>query len=139
MSCIEEYKIQEVLYDPWNAGQLIDQIGPAVDLVEIKQSMQHISPMAKDFEAAVYSGDVVDNNPVMAWMISNADVYRDQNQNIKVVKHGGKDSPLHIDGVVTSLMALGRIKSLVDNGYIDTRTPEQISADMTSRLSEIDY
>ena len=139
LSCIEEYKIQEVLYDPWNAGQLIDQIGPAVDLVEIKQSMQHISPMAKDFEAAVYSGDVVDNNPVMAWMISNADVYRDQNQNIKVVKHGGKDSPLHIDGVVTSLMALGRIKSLVDNGYIDTRTPEQISADMTSRLSEIDY
>lgn len=137
--CVEKYHINEVLYDPWNAGQLIDQIGPVVDLVEVKQSMQHISPMAKDFEAQIYGGNVVDNNPVMAWMVSNCDVYRDQNGNIKPVKHGGKDSPLHIDGVVTSLMALGRIKSLVDNGYIDIRTPDQIAAQMERSLSEIDY
>ena len=137
--CVEKYKIQEVLFDPWNAGQLIDTIAPVVDLVEVKQSMQHISPMAKDFEAEIYDGKIVDNNPVMAWMISNADVYRDQNNNIKPIKHGGKDSPLHIDGVVTSLMSVGRIKSLVDNGYIDIRTPEQIASDMTERLAEIDY
>ena len=137
--CIEKYKIQEVLYDPWNAGQLIDVISPVVDLVEVKQSMQHISPMAKDFEAEIYDGRIVDNNPVMAWMVSNCDIYRDQNGNIKPVKHGGKDSPLHIDGVVTSLMSIGRIKSLVDNGYIDTRSPEQIEADVTERLAQIDY
>ena len=137
--CIEKYKIQEVLYDPWNAGQLIDTIGPVVDLVEVKQTMQHISPMAKDFEAEIYDGKIMDSNPVMAWMVSNADVYRDQNNNIKVVKHGGKDSPLHIDGVVSSLLAVGRIKSLVDNGYIDIRTPEQIASDMRERLAQIDY
>ena len=95
--------------------------------------------MAKDFEAEIYDGKIMDSNPVMAWMVSNADVYRDQNNNIKVVKHGGKDSPLHIDGVVSSLLAVGRIKSLVDNGYIDIRTPEQIASDMRERLAQIDY
>ena len=138
-ACIEKYGITEVLYDPWNAGQLIDQIGPLCDLVEIKQNMQSISPMAKDFEAAIIDGRIVDGNPVMAWMVSNCDVYRDPNGNIKPVKHGGKDSPLHIDGVVTSLMALGRIKSLLDGGYIDLRTPEQIASDMESSLSKIDW
>ena len=136
---IEKYHISEVLYDPWNAGQLIDTVSPLVDLVEVKQSMQHISPMAKDFEAIIYDGRIVDNNPVMAWMISNCDIYRDANGNIKPIKHGGKDSPLHIDGVVTSLMSVGRIKSLVDNGYIDLRTPEQIESETTERLAQIEY
>lgn len=138
-AAIDKYNLREVLYDPWNSGQLIDQIGPLVDLVEVKQNMQSISPYAKDYEAAVIDGRIVDNNPVMAWMVSNCDIYRDQNGNIKPVKHGGKDSALHIDGVVTSLMALGRIQSLVDGGYIDTRTPEQISEDMTARLADIEW
>ena len=136
---IETYGVNEVLYDPWNAGQLIDRIGPKVDLVEIKQSLQSLSPMAKDFEAAVLDGRIIDPNPVMSWMISNCDIYKDPNGNIKPVKHGGKHSPLHIDGVVTSLMALGRLKSLLDGGYIDTRSPQEIEAEMTSKLSEIDY
>lgn len=136
---IETYGVNEVLYDPWNAGQLIDRIGPKVDLVEIKQSLQSLSPMAKDFEAAVLDGRIIDPNPVMSWMISNCDIYKDPNGNIKPVKHGGKHSPLHIDGVVTSLMALGRLKSLLDGGYIDTRSPQEIEEEMTSKLSEIDY
>ena len=137
--CIEKYNVKEVLYDPWNAGQLIEEVGPLCDLVEIKQNMKTISPMAKDFEAAIYASSICDDNPVMSWMVSNCDIYRDANGNIKPVKHGGKDSSLHIDGVVTSLMALGRIKSLLDNGYIDTRTPEQIYSDMESKLSKLDY
>lgn len=136
---IDKYSIREVLYDPWNAGQLIEKVGPLVDLVEIKQSMKEISPMAKDFEAAIVDGKMVDDDPVMAWMISNCDVYRDPNGNIKPVKHGGSSSPFHIDGVITTLMALGRIKSLIDGGYIDTRSAAQIEADMTSKLAELDY
>jgi len=140
-ACIDKYKIKEVLYDPYNAGQLIDSVSPYVDLVEIKQSIQNISPMAKDYEVAIYDQKIYDNNPVMAWMVSNCDIYRDANNNLKPVKHGGRSSHsgVRIDGVLVSLMAVGRIKSLLDNGYIDTRTPEQISAEVTSRLSEIDY
>lgn len=138
-AAIAEYGINEVLYDPWNAGQLIDQIGPVTDLVEVKQNMVSISPMAKDYEAAIVAGVLADGNPVMSWMVSNADVYRDPNGNIKPVKHGGKGSPLHIDGVVTSLMSLGRIKNLLDNGQIDLRSASEIEAEMTARLADIDY
>lgn len=136
---LDEYGVREVLYDPWNAGQLMEEIGPLCDLVEVKQNLQSISPMAKDFEAAVVSGVIVDDNPVMSWMVSNADVYHDPNGNIKPIKHGGKDSPLHIDGVITSLMALGRIKTLVDSGYIDLRSPEQIRMDMEKALASIEF
>lgn len=136
---IEKYKLREVLYDPWNAGQLIAEIGPLCDLVEVKQSMVSISPMAKDYEAAIVSGQLADANPVMSWMVSNADIYRDPNGNIKPVKHGGKQSPLHIDGVVTSLMSLGRIKNLLDNGQIDLRSAEEIRTDMEARLALLDY
>ena len=136
---IDKYKIDEVLYDPWNAGQLMDRIGPLCTLVEVKQNYQSISPMAKDYEACVLEGKIVDDNPVMSWMISNCDIYRDQNGNIKPVKHGGKDSPLHIDGVITSLMGVGRLKSLIDGGYIDNRSPEEIQKDMEARLALIEY
>lgn len=136
---IEEYGLKEVLYDPWNAGQLIEVIGPLCDLLEVKQSMMSISPMAKDYEAAVVAGQISDDNPVMSWMVSNCDIYRDANGNIKPVKHGGKTSPLHIDGVITSLMGLGRIKNLLDNGQIDLRSAEEIETDMTARLALLDY
>lgn len=137
--CIEKYKIEDILYDPWNAGRLIDEIGPLCNLIEIRQNLQNLSPMAKDFESAVVKGEIVDDNPVMSWMISNCDVYKDQSENIKPVKHGGKDSTLHIDGVITSLMALGRIRSMLDAGYIDNRSAEEIEADMEKRLSSIEY
>ena len=138
-SAIAEYGVTEVLYDPWNAGQLIDQISPVCDLIEVKQNLQSISPMAKDYEAAILDGKIVDDNPVMAWMVSNCDIYRDPNGNIKPVKHGGKSSPLHIDGILTSLMSLGRIKSLLDGGYIDLRSPDEIRTDMEKTLSSIDW
>lgn len=138
-AAIEKYRIEDVLFDPWNAGQLMDRIGPLCNLVEVKQNYQSISPMAKDYEAVVLEGKVVDDNPVMSWMISNCDIFRDQNGNIKPVKHGGKDSPLHIDGVITSLMGVGRLKSLIDGGYVDTRTYEEIQADMERRLASIEY
>lgn len=136
---IDRLQVREILFDPWNAGQLINEIGPYCELVEAKQSMREISPSAKDYEALIVNGDIVDGNPVMRWMISNCDVYTDANGNIKPIKHGGKDSPYHIDGVVTSLLASGRIKALLDNGYIDIRTPEEIEADMTSRLAGIEF
>lgn len=137
--CIEKYGIEDILYDPWNAGRLIDEVGPLCNLIEIRQNLQSLSPMAKDFESAVVKGEIVDDNPVMSWMISNCDVYKDQSENIKPVKHGGKDSPLHIDGVITSLMALGRIKSMLDSGAIDNRPAEEIEKDMEARLRSIEY
>lgn len=135
---LEKYSVREILFDPWNAATLVSEIGPLVDLVEVAQSMKAISPMAKDFEAAIIDHQIVDDNPVTAWMNSNCEVYRDANGNIKPVKQGGPSSTKRIDGIVTSVMCLGRIKQLLDNGEIDTRTPEEIRADMEARLAELE-
>ena len=135
---LETYNIREILFDPWNAATLVSEIGPLVDLVEIAQSMKALSPMAKDFEAAVIDKQIVDDNPVTAWMNSNCEVYRDANGNIKPVKKGGSASNNRIDGIVTSVMCLGRIKQLLDTGEIDTRTAEEIRAEMEARLAELE-
>lgn len=136
---IDTYNVQEICFDPWNAATLINEIGPLVNLVEVKQNMSAISPKAKDWEAAVIGGKIVDDNPVMAWMISNCDVYRDANDNIRPVKHGDKRAiNVHIDGVMTSLTALGRIREMINDGYIDFRTPEEIQADLERRLAAFD-
>ena len=135
---LEKYSPREILYDPYNASALMARFKDKIDLVECKQNMATLSPMAKDYEAAIYEGAVVDDDPVMAWEISNADVYTDANGNIKPIKHGGKKSNKHIDSVISSMMCVGRTRYLERNGEIDTRTPEQIAADMEEMLKNID-
>lgn len=131
---IEKYHIKEVAYDPYNSSTLITEMEPYCDLVEVLQSMKNISPMAKDWEASVINGEIVDNNPVMKWMVSCASVYKDSNGNIKPIKEKGSNGN-RIDAVITSLMAHGRCKALAEN--IDFRTPEQIQAEMEKALSAL--
>lgn len=137
---LSKYEVREILYDPYNAATLMTEIGPLVDLVEVNQNMKNLSPMAKDWEAAIINKEIVDGNPVMKWMVSNCSVYRDPNGNIKPVKDSpDPSSPKRIDAVVTSIMCMGRIKNLIDEGSYDPRTPEEIMADMTSRLANLEY
>ena len=136
---LEKYDVREILYDPYNAATLMTEIGPLVDLVEVQQNMKNMSPMAKDWEAAVINKDIVDANPVMKWMVSCCSVYRDPNENIKPIKDGDAQSSKRIDAVITSLMCFGRIKNLIDNGDYDSRTPEEIQADMEKKLAFLDY
>lgn len=135
---IEKYNPKEILYDPWNAGQLISEISPFVDLVECKQNLMSLSPMAKDWEQTVIEGKIVDDNPCVSWQVTNTDCYRDPNGNIKPVKRGGKKSTKHIDTVVSSVMCLGRLKQMERDGQFDFRSMEEIMADMERELDGIE-
>lgn len=136
---LEKYDIREILYDPYNAATLMTEIGPLVDLVEVQQNMKNMSPMAKDWEAAVINKEIVDGNPVMKWMVSCCAVYKDPNDNIKPVKDGDRSGSKRIDAVITSVMCFGRIKNLMDNGEYDSRSPEEIQAEMERRLANLEY
>ena len=60
-------------------------------------------------------------------------------RNIKPIKDAASNtSSKRIDCVITSLMAHGRIKALLEEG-IDTRTAEEIQADMEKLLESIPY
>ncbi len=112
----EILKIRQLGFDPWNASQLMTELqgeGFSVDpkaeqeqLVEMRQGMRTLSEPSKEFEKLVVSGHMRHGgHPVMRWMVDNAVIRRDANDNIAPDK---KSASGKIDGVVAAIMALGR-------------------------------
>lgn len=104
------YDIQEIAYDRNLSELLIEPLADQLTMVDFNQSITHMSEPSKDWESAVCKGDIIDNNPVMAWMVSCATVRTDANDNIKVVKPDASKSSKRIDGVITSIMAYNRLQ-----------------------------
>lgn len=137
----DKYKLREVLYDPYNAqNTLIANLDQEMTLVEVPQNIKNLSPYIKSMEEEIYKGTIKDPNPVMKWMMSNAEVLRDPNDNIKIVKPDcNAGSPKRIDGVITSAMSLGRMKQLIAAGEIDLRSNEERMQSMKSMLSKLKW
>lgn len=109
----EEFHILGIGYDRWQARDVIselDEARPDILLMEIDQSLKKMSPLTKSFEKHVKDGEVIDGNPVMAWMITNCEVRPDANGNYKPLKKA-KSSTGRIDGVIAAIMALGVAES----------------------------
>ena len=105
----ERFKLKAIGYDKWQSKNVINAIEekrPDILLIEIEQSIKKLSPITKDYEKTIKDGLVVDNSPVMLWMINNTECYTDPNGNIKL-KKSSKSSSQRIDGVISSLMAHG--------------------------------
>ena len=135
-----EYNISEALMDPYNSNKIINELADNLDVIPVSQNLKSLSPYTKTYEAEVLNGNIIDSNPFMRWAMSNAMVYVDANENIKVIKNSraGKDvRSLHIDPVITSLMCVGRIKSLLDDGEIDMRNPEEIGKETHDFLANL--
>lgn len=132
-----DYEISEILMDPYNSNKIINELADAFTVVPVSQNLKSLSPYTKTYEKEILNGNIVDNNPFMRWAMSNAMVYVDANDNIKVIKNSRKGKSvknLHIDPVVTSLMCVGRIRSLLDEGEIDLRDADQKVNDVHSFL-----
>lgn len=107
------YSIKEIVYDKWRANPLIDRIEKElyhIPSVKYDQSLKSMSGPTSEFEKAVRDGKIVDNNPVMQWMIGNVVIKPDANGNYKPLKNF-KSSTDRIDGVITSIMAFDRLKA----------------------------
>lgn len=97
------FDIQQIGFDPWNAATIEEDLtGDGFQVVEIPQTLKHMSLPTKDFGADVLDGLVdVGGDPQQAWMASNVVVYEDGPENIKPVK---KKSRGRIDGTVAMIM-----------------------------------
>ena len=105
----EVYHIIGLGYDKWQSHDVIEKIEanrPDILLVEVEQSLKKLSPLTQSYEKSIKDGMLVDNNPVMAWMINNAEIRPDANGNYKPMKPS-KNSTRRIDGVISSMMAHG--------------------------------
>lgn len=104
----KQYKIEQIAYDPWNAGKLITELEEqdGFAMIETRQGFITMSEPSKDFEARMVSRRLRHGgNPVLAWCVGNAVIKKDPAGNIKPDKEKAKDK---IDGVIAGIMACGR-------------------------------
>lgn len=103
------YNIEEIAYDRNLSSLIIAPLADSFNMVEFNQGIAYMSEPSKAWEKAVIEGNIIDNNPVMRWMVSCATVKTDPNDNIKVVKPQFTKTGKRIDGVITSIMANNRL------------------------------
>lgn len=101
------YRLEELAIDRWNSSQLVTQLtDDGLLMVPYGQGFASMSQPTKDFEALVVGRKLRhQGHPVLRWMVSNVAVLQDPAGNLKPDK--GKSTE-RIDGVVSTIMALGR-------------------------------
>ena len=113
-----EYALLEVAYDPWAAQQtalkLRDDYG--VPVVPMRQGYRSLSEPSKEFERLIIGRQLAHGgNGCLTWQCSNTSVSHDPANNIKPDK---SNQTQKIDGVVASIMAIGRAVLLADTGSV---------------------
>jgi phage terminase large subunit-like protein len=114
----ETFAMAEIAYDRWNSSALItdlDEKLPGVVLIQQDQSLLKMAGPSKEFERLVLEDKIVDGNPVMKWMVGNAVIKPDANNNYKPLKEY-KSSTKRIDGVITAVMAIERCRLEENSG-----------------------
>jgi len=99
--------IEELAYDPYGSTQLALQlIDNGINCFECPQSMKFLSEPTKTTEALVLQERLIHGgDPVLRWMVENANEHRDTNDNVRLIK---SKSAGRIDSAVALIMAIGR-------------------------------
>jgi len=92
-------------YDPWNSDQWVrDMKDYGFDMEEIRQGAQTLSQPMKLLSAELADNHInYNNNPVLKWNLTNTNVQRDNNDNIRPIKKDNQK--LRIDGSVSLIIA----------------------------------
>ena len=103
----EEYQIEEIAYDRWNATQLITQLtGDGATCVPIGQGFGELTAPSKELEKLLLDGELRHGgHPILAWMADHVEVEEDAYGNIRPSK---RRSAERIDGIVALVMAVKR-------------------------------
>lgn len=107
----KRFRIQETAFDPWNAtATATDLQEQGLVMVEFGQGYKSMSEPTKEFEKLIVAKQIGHRtergvHPVMRWMVANVAVKRDPADNLKPDKASAIG---RIDGVVSSIMGLGR-------------------------------
>ncbi len=103
----KRFEISEIALDRWNATHLASQLsGDGFEMVAFGQGYRDMTAPTKEMEKLVLCGKLRHGgHPVLRWMASNVAVEMDAAGNLKPSK---KKSIERIDGIVATIMALGR-------------------------------
>ena len=102
----DTYDVQLIGYDPWNADKIIPSlIDRDMPCEPFRQGYKSMSPACLRMEMMIYGKMIShDNNPVIAWNISNCVTTSDPAGNIKIDKSKCSDK---VDGAVAMAVAIG--------------------------------
>lgn len=103
----QRYQIEEMAYDPWRVEMLATRLELAgLTTVAMRQGVPTMGGPTAEFGRLVANGGIGhDGDPVLRWMADNVMVVVDDKGNMLPSK---KRSRQKIDGIVASIMALGR-------------------------------
>ena len=102
------FQIETLCFDPFNIGSIVEAcFEHEIPTREFPQTMMNHTGPTKWFQELVLSGRFHHgNNPVMRWMIRNAVIIADSNENIRVTKDPKRRRD-KVDGVIAAIMAVG--------------------------------
>ena len=120
------YQIVEIDYDKWNATHLAQTLGnDGFEMVEIPQSIKHLSGPTKSFRDHVYQKKIIHAaDQMLAWAIGNAVTRKDAQENIMLDKAKSKN---RIDPIAAVINAFARAMVQEDNRSIyEKRGPRML-------------
>lgn len=104
---VQEYEIRPIWigYDPWNSSYWVEEMKSLGFQMEIvRQGARTMSQPMKEMAAELEAKSInYNNNPVLKWCLTNTNIKRDENDNIRPVK--GQHARLRIDGAVSLIIA----------------------------------
>jgi phage terminase large subunit-like protein len=120
----QAYSIRQIAYDSWNADatrMVLEREG--IDCVKFAQAMSTFAGPFKKLKEMIDTRQLHHaNNPVLRWMAVNTAEITDTNANARPCK---KRSPDKIDGIVSSVMAIGiEMAHATAVSYYDTQDLE---------------
>jgi phage terminase large subunit-like protein len=111
----ELFNIKCLCFDPHNANILIAMLEEMFEkeieedenfLLEFKQTYTNYNESSKEFERKIIEGEMRHNSPILDWMAANVVIREGPSGDIMPQKPK-RNSPLKIDGIAASVMALG--------------------------------
>jgi phage terminase large subunit-like protein len=103
----EQFRIEEIAFDRWNATQLCTQLASdGIEMMPFGQGFASMAGPTRELEKLIVGRQFAHGgHPVLRWMASNMAVKQDPAGNLKPDKAKSSD---RIDGIVALVMAIGR-------------------------------
>lgn len=123
LQCAERFNIRSIAFDRYNSSQIvIELIDEGLEFSQFGQGVVSMSTPTKNIRHAILGSKLAQNgNPVMRWMMSNAQVKKDAHDNHKLVKGDGKKT-FKVDGPVAMVMSFGEYLTYLAD---DTNKPSK--------------
>jgi len=102
---MSQYKVKRADIDPWCSAYVETVFkGLGIRVNKFAQQITYLSNPTQALERLVLGAEINHgNDPVLTWMVSNCETYRNSNDNIRIIKSQHKNK---IDGIAASINAV---------------------------------